>query len=144
MRRLAGLLIAVLLLVAGCAGYTVQSPVKSTNLAAPQLDTTQMVTSMRGFIDALCPVPTVQDPRGDFGAGLMDGYFLNRQQMLFSAQQLADLQAFKDFCKKPKEQRTDYEYGFLSGRFADGAVRQLMPFFGRDALSIGAYLGLLP
>ena len=134
--------ILMVMVLAGCAGLQVQSPVRALPLKTTNMTTT--VQSVRNFVDSLCPVPIVVDARGNFGDGLFDGFYANRQQTLFTSQQLADIAMFKSLCGKDPATRTDYEYGMLAGRFADDALTQAIPFFGRDMLAITSYLGLAP
>ena len=78
----------------------------------------------------------------EFMAGKFDGFYLTRKTTVFTAQQLADITAFQEFCKTPVTARTDYQYGYELGRTADDVMQALMPLLGRDALSIGTSIRL--
>jgi hypothetical protein len=78
-----------------------------------------------------------------FNQGFFEGYYMGRELQIFTGQQLKDISQFREFCKKPKEERTPYDYGYISGRVVDSLVVGIVPYLGRDAIALLRAAGLI-
>ena len=135
--RLYAAILATMIMLSGCAGVTVQSPIVPKAPIQGARDVT------KATVDFLCPAPVVPDPRGSFEAGFFARYMANRQATQLSQQDVADIEAFKVVCNKALADRSDYDYGTLAGGAVDRITVMLMPVMGKDFFSVMSALGMV-
>jgi hypothetical protein len=120
----------------GC-GLSVQNPI----VKSPD------PLNVKVAIDTLCQSGRITGNATDttnFWDGLMDGYYLNRKQTAFTAQELDDIAKWRVFCAMDPAARTSAQYGMVVGRFADDIMARSMPFLGADVLAIVRAAGVMP
>ena len=136
-------LFALLAIIAGLLISCGASAGKTVKLQSPvivagqqQLKTPVIAEPVIKVIDQFC----VDD---QFNQGFFEGYYMGREKQIFTGQQLEDISKFREFCKKPKEERTPYDYGYISGRVVDSLVVGIVPYLGRDAIALLRAAGLI-
>lgn len=130
--------IIIALMLTGCAGgkqIQMQSPVITVAPLKP-VQAPTITDPIVQLIDQFCY-------QSEFQKGLFEGYYMGRELSMFTGQQLADIKAFQEFCKKPKADRTMYDYGYITGRVCDSLITGLVPYLGRDAITLLKATGLI-
>lgn len=129
--------LCVFVLLAGCAGNKQTLQLQSPIVAGSQQVQAPVISEpIIKVIDQLC----IDD---QFNKGLYEGYYMGREKQIFTGQQLDDIAKWQTFCAKPKDQRTPYEYGYITGRAVDSLIVGLAPYLGKDALRLLRAGGLI-
>ena len=129
--------ICAVFLMTGCTKgpLKIQSPIVMAGQQQQQFQTPVLSEPIIQVIDQFC----IDD---QFNRGLFDGYYMGRELSIFTGQQLKDINQFREFCTKPKPDRTPYDYGYITGRVVDSLVVGLVPYLGRDAIILLRAAGL--